>query len=227
MSVLNRLAAFFGSEPKEDVNALAKSPYINWPTQTAKRDYGLGGQKFTFADSLLRHNTPLEVEGYRYDRRRGKLETLPKKFNMEEVRLYSTAIGDAIRNKVPGVAENITPEIVTAMLLKEGRENLGTNEFNVNDPESMAIYNQYARDYGPSAASVIAAIHDKAKVSKRLGIPFSRAWIGTGRTRWETSGEYASDTENFKKIATDKKKQSLLNFIRGSMSAPLPGEENY
>ena len=221
---LNRLAAFFGYEPKPASNALAQSPYVNFPKVSSKLDMGKGGKAFTYGETLAPYNTPLFVKGYRYDRRRGKLETLPSKFNMEDVRMYSTAVGDALRSGIPGIAENISPEIVTAMLLKEGREDLGANQYNVNDPKSAAIFEQYAQKYGTSPARLVAAMYDKAKVAKRLNIPFASAWIGTGRSPYETSEQYAADTENFKKIATDKKNQSLLNFIRGSMM-PEPGSK--
>jgi len=226
MPLLNKLASFFGNKPEEGANALAKSPYIKWPGELPEH-YGYGGNKFVYGQSLLTNNSPLEVQGYRYDRRKGKLETLPSKFNMESVRMSSTAIGDAIRNKIPGFSENITPEIVTAMLLKEGRTDLGANDFNINDPQSVAIYKRYEDDYGSETASIIASIYDKAKVAKRLKIPFAQAWIGTGKTRYETSRQYADDMENFKKIATDPKNRSLRNFIAGAMSAPISGEEHY
>ncbi len=225
MSMLNRLAQLFGYEPKPDVNVLAQSPYIKEPQLDVRAIGGLGGRKFKYAESLANYNNPVFIGGYRYDRRKQQLETLPSKYNAESVRLFSTAIGDAIRNKVPGVAENMSPEVVTAMLLKEGRENLGTNEFNVNDPESVAIYNRYSVDYGPEAGRLIAAIYDKSKVSKRLGIPFASAWIGTGRSKYETSQQYAKDTENFKRIANNPKNRSLKGFIQSSMAPPLSGEE--
>lgn len=227
MSMMNRLAQAFGYKPKDDANTLAQSPYIKESQLDARIIGGLGGRKFKYAESLANYNSPVFIGGYRYDRRKQQLETLPSKYNAESVRLFSTAIGDAIRNKVPGVAENMSPEVVTAMLLKEGRENLGTNEFNVNDPESVAIYNRYSTDYGPEAGRLIAAIHDKAKVSKRLGIPFASAWIGTGRSKYETSQQYAKDTENFKRIANDPKNIVLRNFIKSSMDQPLPGEDGY
>ena len=249
MSMLNRLAAFFGYEqpsanalaPQDGplnpstLAAIAARQNLYSPAQQSQNSFRRlrgrrlrGGNKFSYGQTLRPGSEgEMFVQGYRYDRRRGQLETLPKKFNMEDVRLFSTAIGDAIRAGVPGISENISPEIITAMLLKEGREDLGANEYNANDPKSQAIYEQYVQDYGHDPAVAIAAMYDKAKVSKRLGIPFASAWIGTGRSPFETSAQYAADTENFKKIATDKKNQSLLNFIRGSMSAPLPGEENY
>ena len=243
MSMLNRLAAFFGyQQPSANalaqqngpldpsvLTAIAARQNLYSPAQQSQDSFGRlkGGNKFSYGETLRADREPLFVKGYRYDRRRGALETLPKKFNMEDVRLYSTAIGDAIRAGVPGISENISPEIITAMLLKEGREDLGANQYNANDPQSQAIYEKYAQDYGHYPAIAIAAMYDKAKVSKRLGIPFASAWIGTGRSPYETSAQYAADTENFKKIATDRKNQSLLYFIRGSMSAPLPGEENY
>jgi hypothetical protein len=233
---LNRLAAFFGyQQPAANALAPPNPPNV---AGFGSPGYGLkplrpgldqpiklkGGKKFTYGPTLHANEQPLFVQGYRYDRRRGKLETLPKKFNMEDVRMYSSAIGDAIRSGIPGIAENVSPEIVTAMLLKEGRENLGTNEYNANDPESEAIYEKYRDDYGHEPAVLIAAMYDKAKVARRLKIPFASAWIGTGRSPYETSAQYAADTENFKKIATDKKNQSLLNFIRGSMM-PEPGSK--
>jgi hypothetical protein len=62
-------------------------------------------------------------------------------------------------------------------------------------------------------------------VSKRLGIPFASAWIGTGRSKYETSQQYAKDTENFKRIANNPKNRSLKGFIQSSMAPPLSGEE--
>jgi hypothetical protein len=241
MSVLNRLAAFFGyQQPSANALAQQNSPLdpgtlaaIAAMRNRANQSQApvfyssikhKGGNKFSYGKTLESNREPMFVQGYRYDRRRGALETLPKKFNMEDVRLYSTAIGDAIRAGVPGISENISPEIITAMLLKEGREDLGTNEYNANDPKSRAIYEKYAQEYGHEPAMTIAAMYDKAKVAKRLGIPFASAWIGTGRSPYETSAQYAADTENFKRIATDRKNQSLLNFIRGSMM-PEPGSK--
>lgn len=223
MPLLNRLAEFFGAKPAADVNALSiakASPYISKPTVTPE-DYGFGGADFSYGTTMLPYNTPVNIKGYRYDKRTGKLETLPKKFNMETVRLFSEAAGDAARRGVPGIAENISPEVIAAMLLKEGREDLGANQYNHNDPESRAIYDEYKVKYGPYAATAVAAMYDKAKVAKRLGIPFANAWIGTGTSMYgETGKAYAADTENFKRIVAHPKNQSLLRFIRGSMSGP-------
>lgn len=220
MPILNRLAELFGGKPAAPANALAKSPYVNYHYLEPK-DYGLGGSEFPYGRTLLYFNSPVFIRGYRYDKRRDKLETLPKKFNMESVRLFSEAAGDAIRKGIPGVAENISPEVVAAMLLKEGREDLGGNVFNYNDPQSVAIYNDYATRYGEDAAATIANIYDKAKVAKRLKIPFAHAWIGTGTSAYgETGKQYAAETEKFKETALHPKNDSLLRFIRASMAGP-------
>ena len=211
MPILNRLASFFGYQPQ---NGLVDAPFT--------QPYFGGSASSYPSESFTTREHPankLFVRGYRYDRRRGALETLPKKFRMDDVRVVSEALGDAARAGIPGIAENITPEIVTAMLLKEGRENLGANEFNVNDPQSMAIYQEYKEKYGEIPAQTVAAVYDKAKVARRLKVPFASAWIGTGRSHYETSGEYAADTERFKEMVAHPKNESLLRFIRGSMMA--------
>ena len=160
------------------------------------------------------------IKGYRYDKRRQSLETLPSKFTSHDVKIYSEAIGEALRSGVPGLSEHISPEVVAAMLLKEGREDLGTNAYNKNDPESRKIYESYAKKYGRNPAEVVAAMYDKAKVAKRLGVPFARAWIGLGKSDYETSEQYAKDIENFRRAALDPKNAELLQFIRTSMTGP-------
>ena len=224
MPLLNKLTALFSPAPAAaPANALAPPTSAEqemmdynrqmWggrsPQQEVARLFGVG-------------NAPeaAPLQGYRFDKRRGKLETLPSKFTPHDVKIYSEAIGEALRSGVPGISEHVSPEVVAAMLLKEGREDLGTNQYNKNDPESRKIYEAYAKKYGRNPAEVIAAMYDKAKVAKRLNVPFSQAWIGLGRSDYETSKQYAQDMENFRKAVMDPKNAELLQFIRASMAGP-------
>lgn len=183
-----------------------------------------GGSKSQYTGPAYPRDTQPEwlLQGYRHDRRRGQLETLPSRHDREKVRLMSAALGQALRDGVPGLNRHLNHEVIAAMLLKEGREDLGANHFNENDPKSVEIYGKYARLYGTVPGRAVAAAYDKAKVADRLRIPFASAWIGTGRSKFETSKEYAQDMERFREAVRNPKNAAMLEFIRQSMHPDVP-----
>jgi hypothetical protein len=158
------------------------------------------------------------ISAYRYDLRRGDIETLPYKFQAEPLRNHYRALGEAIRAGVPGIADYLDPETVMAMTLLEGRNDIGTNEFNLNDPRSKQIYETFAQKYGPDAGMFVAAAYDKAKVARNRNVPFGRAWNGLGRSRYASGQQYAERLEEFKKATRHPKNKAFREFVERSMA---------
>lgn len=156
---------------------------------------------------------PTVIQGYRFDSTRNGLETLPKKFKAPVLSQHLSALRQAIKENIPG-ARNIDPVTATAMLLKEGREDFGTDMYDTNDPQSVALFNRYAEQFDPKSAMFIAAIRDISRRAERKNIPFAAAWMPG--SRYETAEEYAQSTEQFKKAARDPKNAELYEFIRSS-----------
>lgn len=157
---------------------------------------------------------PQVVRGFRYDAKRNGLETLPKTFVAAPLVSNLQALRQAIEENIPG-ARDLDNEFLAAMLLKEGREDFGTDMYNTNDPQSVAIYERYSKKYGPESAMFVAAVRDHALRAKRKGIPFSESWMPG--SRYETAKEYARSKEQFRKAVRDPKNAELLEFIRSNL----------
>jgi hypothetical protein len=157
---------------------------------------------------------PQIIQGFRFDQRRNDLETLPKKFSTAELSKRLRALRQAIKENVPG-ARNLDPETLAAMLLKEGREDFGTDMYDTNDPRSVALFNRYSQQFDPESAMFVAAVRDISRRAERKGIPFASAWMPG--SRYETAEEYAQSTERFREAVRNPKNAELVEFIRASL----------
>lgn len=161
-----------------------------------------------------RRIVPQVVRGFRYDAKRKGLETLPLSFAAPKLSNNLQALRRAIEENVPG-ARDLDPEFLTAMLLKEGREDFGTDMYNTNDPQSVALFERFSKDFGPEPAMFVAAIRDHSLRAKRKGIPFSQSWMPG--SRYETAEQYAKSKEQFRQAVRDPKNAELYEFIRSNI----------
>lgn len=157
------------------------------------------------------------IQGYRADpsgRFGGKdrMETRPTTVNAQ----YLMELVDGIKYAESKGMPKVSAETVVNKLLLEGREDLGTNEYNVNNKRAKALYDDMrAQGYGSKAATLAAAVLDKTEVANRLGIPFEKAWNGTGTSRatGRTGAQHAQRSDAMEYAAKSPKNKELLNLV--------------
>lgn len=177
------------------------------------------------------------IEAYRADptgKYGGKegIETLPLKFPAKYLKGYLRAYNLA---KKHGAPKDLTAEDLYALAMKEGRFDFGTNKYNTNDPESVAIYQKTYKDLiaqgeDPAGAAqqamFPAALYDHHKRSQKLGISFGHSWTGTGTSAATgISGKTAGEMMNQQYSGWDHpKNKKFIDFIRkyAGISEPKP-----
>jgi hypothetical protein len=117
------------------------------------------------------------------------------------------------------------------MIMLEGRGDAGANGYDWRNPRTKAFVKQLAdanpgNSNGPTFAG---AVLDKTETSKRLGIPFAKAWNGTGKipgTNWGGT-EYAQRAKEFKGTsALDHPKNApFMDFLQRAMEGKLTPQE--
>lgn len=157
------------------------------------------------------------IQGYRADpsgRFGGKdrMETRPTTVNAQ----YLMELVDGIKYAESKGMPKVSAETVVNKLLLEGREDLGTNEYDVNNKRAKALYDDMrAQGYEESAATFAAAVLDKTEVAKRLGIPFEKAWNGTGISKYtgRTGAQHAQRSDEMEYAAKSPKNKELLDLV--------------
>lgn len=157
------------------------------------------------------------IQGYRADPSgkfggKDRMETRPTTVNAQ----YLMQLVDGIKYAESKGMPKVSAETVVNKLLLEGREDLGTNEYNVNNKRAKALYDDMrAQGYEESAATFAAAVLDKTEVAKRLGIPFERAWNGTGVSKHtgRTGAQHAQRSDEMEYAATSPKNKELLDLV--------------
>jgi hypothetical protein len=148
------------------------------------------------------------------------LETLPSELNANELKNWISVMRAGEKHGVP----QLSPEQLAAMVFKEGRTNLGFNQFNYRDPKSLEIYrNLVAEGYDPAAAGFGPAIYDAhAKAKVKGGDPMNY-WFGTGISEdKQTSPQYLAGMKANMQYVTHPKNAELLNTIRDAYHNPVP-----
>lgn len=117
------------------------------------------------------------------------------------------------------------------MIMLEGRGDAGANGYDWRNPRTKAFVKQLAdanpgNSIGPTFAG---AVLDKTETAKRLGIPFAKAWNGTGKipgTNWGGT-EYAQRAKEFKGTSAldNPKNAPFMDFLQRAMEGKLTPEE--
>jgi hypothetical protein len=148
------------------------------------------------------------------------LETLPSEVDANALRNWISVMRAGEKYGVP----QFSPEQLTAMLFKEGRSNLGFNQFDYRNPKSLEIYRNLVKEgYDPTAAGFGPAIYDahqKAKV--KGGDPFNY-WFGTGvSTDKQTSPQYLAGMKANMQYVNHPQNANVLNVIKDAYNNPVP-----
>ena len=148
------------------------------------------------------------------------LETLPSQVDANQLRNWISVMRAGEKYGVP----QLSPEQLTAMLFKEGRTNLGYNQFNYRDPKSLDIYRNIVKEgYDPSAAGFGSAIYDAHQKAKQFGGDPMRYWFGTGISEdKQTSPEYVQAMKNNMQYVYHPKNTELVNTIQDAYHNPVP-----
>jgi hypothetical protein len=114
----------------------------------------------------------------------------------------------------------MTAQQLAALAIKEGRADFGASTYDINNPQSKAMYADLTkRGIGDLPASFATTIAEKAAVAKRLGIPFAEAWNGTGSNGASTGAQYAVGYQHSLKAAAHPKNKQLVDFIQSALDA--------
>lgn len=148
------------------------------------------------------------------------LETMPSEVNANELKNWVSVMRAGEKYGVP----QFSPEQLTAMLFKEGRTDLGFNQFNYRDPKSLEIYRKLvAEGYDPAAAGFGPAIYDAHAKAKQFGGDPSRYWFGTGVSEdKQTSPQYVQAMKANLQYVNHPKNAELLNTVRDAYNNPVP-----
>ena len=148
------------------------------------------------------------------------LETLPSEINANELKNWISVMRAGEKHGVP----QFSPEQIAAMVFKEGRTNLGFNQFNYRDPKSLEIYRKLVEEgYDPAAAGFGPAIYDAHAKAKQFGGDPHRYWFGTGVSEdKQTSPQYVEGMKQNMQYVTHPKNAELLNTIRDAYNNPVP-----
>ena len=135
------------------------------------------------------------IEGYRHspDTDSG-IETRPLKIDVDAMASRLSAIQDAIKMgyKMP------TAEELTALRLKENRDDFGFNYLDKNKKpvvdhftsEAKRLYGDLTNNmYSPQVAANVAAFVNARNIGDRLKQDWFKIWNGTGVNRYGQSGE--------------------------------------
>lgn len=159
----------------------------------------------------------------------GAMETLPIKqdANWDPGTAYdiSTAIQAALTAGMPQVGAT---QLVNKML-NEGRTSAGTNEYNTANKDAAKLYGTLRNQgYSKMAATYAAAVLDKSQVAERLGIPFERAWNGTGRSKdtGRTGQQHAVRAATTEYAASNPKNAAFTDYINRAISGKLTPAEH-
>lgn len=164
-------------------------------------------------------------------------ETLPLKLDRASIIRMAQAAAAGGQLGMPAIGKN---ELFNKIAL-EGREDAGTNEYNYNNPKAKAIYDAMAEmGFSRAEAMYPAAVFDKSQVAKRLGIPFEKAWNGTGRVLSDGTSAYVRPhgtviadgerhtqrAEAMKGAKDDPRNKEAVDLISRAMSGDLTSQEN-
>jgi hypothetical protein len=114
------------------------------------------------------------------------------------------------------------PAFLSALMIKEGRSDLGSNaSFTAikHNKKAVNLYKDLAERFGEAPAMTAALMYDKGRVAKRIKKPFPMVWNGIGVLRDEegnlhASGElYAKSFPRFIEAAKRPENKELFDFV--------------
>ena len=148
------------------------------------------------------------------------LETLPSEIDANALKNWISVMRAGEKHGVP----QFSPEQLAAMVFKEGRTNLGFNQFNYRDPKSLEIYRNIVKEgYDPAAAGFGSAIYDAHAKAKAKGGDPMNYWFGTGISEdKQTSPQYLASMKANMDYVNHPKNTELLNTIRDAYHNPVP-----
>lgn len=169
------------------------------------------------------------MKGYRADptnKSGGKtgLETLPKRFSLSD--FYDIATGSA--KGVPFGAPDISPRDLVNRVLVEGRGDAGANSYDFTNKKLAQLYGNILSvdPDNPGGATYATAMREKMDLAKRLGIPLSKAWIGTGKVTKNYGGdEYAARAAAHEYAADRPENAHLIDFVKRARAGELTPDE--
>lgn len=135
---------------------------------------------------------------------------------IQEIYRLARLNGAASKYKYP----NLSAEDIGALILKEGRSDMGLNGTfspGLEHPQDAKFYNEELSKYTmhPRDSAFLANIYSKQRIANKLNIPFAMAWNGTGVNDFGQSGSnYAKDYENHKRAINHEKNKELLAIIK-------------
>lgn len=144
-------------------------------------------------------------------------ETLP-------IRLDANKIIDAA--KALNYVKGISPAQLTDRILLEGRGDAGVNGFDTANKAVSKLYSTLI-DSGvsPQTATTAAVITEKQGVASRLGIPFDKAWNGTGRSQYATGDQYVDRSQAMQGASQDPRNSDLLDLVTRAQQGQLTPKE--
>ena len=148
------------------------------------------------------------------------LETTPSTVDANQLRNWISVMRAGEKHGVP----QFTPEQLTAMLFKEGRTNLGYNQFNYRDPKSLAIYRKIVEEgYDPNAAGFASAVYDAHQKAKQFGGNPFNYWFGTGVSEdKQTSPQYLAGMKKNLEFVLHPKNAQLYDIVQDAYHNPVP-----
>lgn len=154
-----------------------------------------------------------------------KGETVPLKLDRSELVGMLNAINVGLANGMPKIgADNFGDKV-----LLEGREDAGANEFNYKNPNALDLANKVKSVIPDRLAGSIyvGAVTDKAEVAGRLGIPFERAWNGTGTSSQtgRTGQQHSDRAAQMKGAIDDPRNKEFKDLISRGVSGNLTQTE--
>lgn len=157
----------------------------------------------------------------------GVPETTLKELEGNEIARYLSALNDAY--DMGFIKEKFDPRYLGAVLLKEGREDFGTEQYDTNDKHAVATYNALVeKGHSPKKAKFPAAVVGTLRRAKHYGLPFGHIWYGRGKDEeGRTGADYDVNLQHLMPLMDTEENTGIVNFIRDrlpAMNKPEPIE---
>jgi hypothetical protein len=171
------------------------------------------------------------INGYRADPTgkfggKDRMETMPYQLDRNE--LYNSIRALEIGKKYG--TPNLSEKQIANMVLHEGREDLGFNHIDFNNPKSAKLQKLISSEPGMDSLRVAGlpiAVLEKYETAKRLGIPFETLWNGTGKSSQtgRTGKDYQKEAEAMRYAAEHPKNNELIDFINKAKTNSFSPQE--
>lgn len=111
----------------------------------------------------------------------------------------------------------LSSELLGGLYLQEGRTDMGSNVYDMNNPKLNKLVDDLTSKYGMNyqTASFLATIKEKQDNAARLNKSFEELWNGTGRVAGtnRTGKTYANELEGQIKAAQMPENKKLMDMI--------------